>query len=153
MIHFNDILAAEGIEPEEVKLVRHKDNRSPEGVGVYDVWLAEDGRFELYQRLQHRMVFANASMLASFVVTPTEETLFVGMYDVAGVGKASPGTICPVTSRDVGTGSHNLYSLNLSQKLDDYRGRLIIEWGPGYRSWVQLAAKQNKMVSAILKSR
>jgi hypothetical protein len=33
-----------------------------------------------------------------------------------------------------------------AQQLSDYRGRVVIDWGPGYRSWVQLAQNHNKTI-------
>jgi hypothetical protein len=37
----------------------------------------------------------------------------------------------------------------LSRKLAEYRGKLTVEWGEGYRSWVQLARKKDKTVVEI----
>jgi hypothetical protein len=104
------------------------------------LWLAADGRLELYQQIERRIVFGTANMLASFVATPLNETLFVGLYDIHGVGKAASGLIDPISGVDVG--GLNLYDLTPSRKLAGYRGRLVVEWGPGYRSWVQLARKK-----------
>jgi hypothetical protein len=42
--------------------------------------------------------------------------------------------------------------LVLSPKLEEYRGRLVIEWGKGYRSWVQLARKKEKTIVEIHRS-
>jgi hypothetical protein len=75
------------------------------------------------------------------------ETLFVGLYEIEGVGVAEPGRIDPLSGRDV-TGLHS-YKLLLSHHLTDYRGRLTIDWGPGFRSWVQRASKQDKAIVEI----
>jgi len=42
--------------------------------------------------------------------------------------------------------------MTLTPKLAEYRGRLTIEWGPGYRSWVQLARKKEKPIVEIHQS-
>jgi hypothetical protein len=144
MIGFNTFLESEGIDPTEVKLVRHQDTRIPGSLTPYQLWRAADGRLDLYQRIQRRPVFRNARLLASFVATPLNETLFVSTYEVRGIGTAAPGLIDPITGQDVG-GLH-LYDLAISPKLEDYRGRFIIDWGPGYRSWIQLAHRNEKAV-------
>jgi len=87
---------------------------------------------------------SNACVLRS---TPLNETLFIGMYEVSGVGIAAPNLIDPISGEDVG--GKNSYDLTLSPALSDYRGRLIVDWGPGYRSWVQLAQNQDKEVVEI----
>jgi len=81
------------------------------------------------------------------VATPLNETLFVGIYENKGVGKATPGLVDPISGKDVA--GYNFYDLILSPKLSHYRGRLTIEWGPGYRSWVQLAHKNERTIIEI----
>ena len=147
MIRFSSLLGDEGIDPAQVKLVRHQDTRNPNRT-PYQLWLAavRDIRFS-YQRMQGRLVFDGASILASFVATPFDETLFVGLYHITGVGVVPQGTIDPLSGKDV-SGLH-FYDLNLSSKLADYRGRLTIDWGAGFRSWVQRARNQDKEVVEI----
>jgi hypothetical protein len=147
MIQFNTLVRGEGIDPTHVKLVRHKDTRYAGRPTPYQLWLAKDGRFDLYQQIQRRPVFKGARLLASFVATPLNETLFVGMYENSGVRKGAPGLIDPISGKDVG--GLNFYDLVLSPKLAEYRGRLVVEWGLGYRSWVQLARKKEKTVVEI----
>jgi hypothetical protein len=86
-------------------------------------------------------------MIASFVATPLDETLFVGLYNIAGVGTVPAGIIDPLSGSDV-AGLHS-YDLEVSEKLADYRGRLTINWGPGFRSWVQRADRMDKAVVEI----
>jgi hypothetical protein len=150
MISFDTLLRDESVDPADVKLVRHQDTRHAARVTPYQLWLAADGRFDLYQRIQRRTVFKGARLLASFVATPLNETLFVGIYTNKDVGKAAPGLIDPISSKDVG--GLNFYKLVLSPKLADYRGRLTIKWGDGYRSWVQLARKNEKAILEILRT-
>lgn len=144
MVSFNTLLRDEGLNPADVKLVRHRDTRLKDRPTPYQLWSAGDGRFELYQRIQGRAVFQGARLLASFVATPLNETLFVGLYAVNGVGKAALGLVDPLSGQHVG--GWNLYDLAPVEKLADYRGRLIIEWGRGYRSWVQLARRKDKAI-------
>lgn len=147
MIQFNNLLKDEGIDPSQVKLVRHQDTRKTAKLTPYQLWLAADGRYELYQSIQRRPVFQRASMIASFVATPLNETMFVGMYEKKGVANAKKGLIDPASGRDAGGDYY--YNLVLSTKLDVYKGRLVIAWGPGYRSWVQNAWQKEKPIVEI----
>ena len=150
MIGFNALLRNENIDPTKVRLVRHQDTRLRGKPTPYQLWLAADGRLDLYQRIQRRKVFSDAQMIAAFVATPLNETLFIGMYQISSVGVAAAGLIDPISDMDVG--GFNFYDLAASPKLSDYRGRLVLEWGSGYRSWVQLAHKQEKAVIEIHRS-
>jgi len=147
MIKFNTLLRDEGLDPTAVKLVRHQDTRRPGRPTPYQLWRAGDGQFELYQRIQRRAVFEGARMLASFVATPLNETLFVGLFAINGVGTAPPGLTDPISGEDVG-GLH-LYALAPARELTEYRGRLTVKWGEGYRAWVQLARQQDKELVEI----
>ena len=95
MLTFNTILRSEGVDPTKVRLVRHQDNRAIVSCTPYNLWRAGDGRLELYQRIQRREVFEIGSTLASFVATPADETLFVGLYHVDGIGVAPPAPLTP----------------------------------------------------------
>ena len=147
MIKFNALLRDEGIEPSKVKLARHQDDRHTGRLTLYQVWRSAEADFELYQRIQSRPRFSGSNLLASFVATPLGETLFVGLYSVGNVSKAPKGLIDPVTGKDVG--GYYYYSLNRSPHLSDYRDRLIINWGPGYRAWVQNARSKDKPILEI----
>ena len=124
MLGFEALLRDAGIDPTQVKLVRHQDTRYQERPSPYQLWLADDGRLNLYQEIQRNPVFKGASWIASFVVTPLNETLFAGMYAVNGVGPAADGLIDPISGKDVGASNYHRYDLVQSQKLADYRGRL-----------------------------
>lgn len=149
MLTFNAILRHEGIDPANVRLVRHQDNRAIVNCTPYNLWRAGDGRLELYQRIQKREVFEVGSTLAAFVATPADETLFIGVYHVDGIGVAPSGTIDPVVQAERG-GLH-LYEIRREDSLSDYAGHLIIDWGKGFRSWVQRADRRDKPVLEIRK--
>jgi hypothetical protein len=148
VITFNTLLAEAAIDPTRVKLVRHQDHRFDKS--PYQLWRANDGSFGLYQRIQRRPRFLGADYVASFVATPLNETLFVGLYRVASAGIAPSGTIDPASGGDE-TGSH-FYDLQLVNELADYRAKLLIEWGPGKRSWVQRAHQQPKQIIELRRS-
>jgi hypothetical protein len=144
MLTMNAILRHEGIDPDNVRLVRHKDTRKLVQLTPYNLWRAADGRFELYQRIQRRQVFQQGNFLASFVVNPLQETVFVGMYRVHGVKVAPPGTIDP--SNSVDQAGLNLYDIESTPNLAEYVGKLVVDWGKGYLAWVQRAGEHDKPV-------
>ncbi len=70
MIGFNMILRDEGVDPAEVKLPRHQSTGHKGRPTPYDLWIADDGRLELYQRIQKKDRFSGAKFVAAFVATP-----------------------------------------------------------------------------------
>ena len=97
--------------------------------------MAADGRFEKYQRIQRKERFKSTDWVIAFVATPLDETLFVGVYRVRGIGKVPPNTIDPCRGHDVE--GLFLYDLELDDALREYAGRIVVDWGTGFRSWVQ----------------
>jgi len=152
MLTFNAMLRHEGIDPKSVRLVRHQDNnRSSANSTPYNLWRARDGRLETYQRIQTRKPFKIGELLASFVVTPppSKDTLFVGLYHVDGVGPAPHGTIDPVRQAD--REGANFYDIRHDDRLSQYAGLLVIDWGKGFIQWAQSAAKSDKTILEIRK--
>lgn len=146
MITFNALLRSEGIAPAQVKLVRHQDGRGGTQT-LYQLWTANQAAFEKYQSIQSKTVFGGVSWIASFVATPTEETLFAGLYSVGAVSITPPNTIDPLTGKTVPGLNH--YNLNSVKELNDYIGKLIIAWGKGYRTWCQWAHRNEKYLVEI----
>lgn len=142
-MQFNMLLETAGIDPLQVKLVRHQDRRVT-GRSPYGLWQAADGSLEAYQSLQSRQVFEGASFVASFVATPLNETLFVGLYEITGKEAAPNTSTCPLHGQVIA--DHTKYDLRLRHELSDCIGRLIIDWGQGYIAWVQRAGQQNKPI-------
>ncbi len=102
MIGFDALLNAEGIDPKVVKLVRHQTTKY--GRERTPFWLSYTALpdFECYQRIQRRPVFKGEGVVASFVATPLNEALFIGLYRLKGLGRAPKGLIDPVTGKDAG---------------------------------------------------
>ncbi|MDQ0323700.1 hypothetical protein QO002_005907 [Pararhizobium capsulatum DSM 1112] len=145
MITFNAILRAETIDPNTVLLVRHHDGRAKSGDRTpYSLWRTDPEGLELYQRIQSRDLFPIGSRLASFVATPSGETLFTGLYLVVDRGVVPRGTIDPVSAENVD--GLLLYTLDRDERLDAYSGLLFVDWGLGFRSWVQKAQRQDKPI-------
>ena len=146
MIGLNYFLQEAGIDLGRARLVRHQTRAAP-GRSPHDLWMATDGRFEMYQRIQGKERFRSADWVIAFVATPLDETLFVGVYRVRGVGTVPPDTIDPCGGHDV-TGLF-LYDLELNDALREYAGRVVVDWGTGFRSWVQRPDRQDKPITEI----
>jgi len=144
---FDTILIDAAIEPTSVHLVRHQDTRYGAARTPYRLWREDKPAFELYQRIQHRLVFSVGNFVASFVVTPRNETLFIGLYRVLGIDKVPPGTLDPLGKHDVS--GLNDYELLADNRLAEYADKLTIEWGQGYRSWVQRAGRGSKAIREL----
>src|SRR3954467_11479487 len=99
MLSFNNLLVLEGIDPTEVRLVRHQDSRLGPG-RLYEAWRNDRGAFENYQSVQSRDIFPVGDLLASFVVTEARKTVFVGMYRVDDVGTCPRGSIDALLKSD-----------------------------------------------------
>jgi hypothetical protein len=148
---FNTILKAADFRLADVRLLRHKDKRAAKGRTPYELWRDNPPQFDLYQATQSvgNQAKLNARFWASFVGTPNDETLFVGVYRVANRRLLESDTPKPHMDGVDEAGSCHLYDLTLQEELADLIGRLLIDWGPGDRAWVQRPDKQNKSVTEL----
>jgi hypothetical protein len=174
MATFNDLLREAGFDPQEVRLVRHKDTRLGR-ISVYDLWRNERQIFGYYQSVQQsRRSFPAGSQVASFVVDPGGQTLFVGLYDVRDRREASEADIdrdgkTPLEAkpyiRRLESHTHSefyqdllnllrnflapgdcIHELKKRAELVNYEAVLAIDWGPGARAFVQRAHLRDKPI-------
>jgi hypothetical protein len=149
LITFNEVLRSADVDPAQVYLARLQDTRVRSS--IYAIWKSPGGQrlVEQYQAVQDRDRFAVGGFVASFVVTPPprNETLFIGLYEVRSVGTCEPGSIEAITGIDVSGLYH--YEMASDDRLDEYKERLVVDWGPGTRSWAQRASRQPKPIRAI----
>ncbi|MGV8949717.1 MAG: GIY-YIG nuclease family protein [Cypionkella sp.] len=148
MLTFGNLIDLAGFKRSDVRLLRHQDNRYTAFHSPYVLWRDHRDRFEAYQATQ---AFGDATVLAapywaSFVGLPGKETLFVGMYSADLVGPLAEDRPHPVTGAIEPAGGNNFYRLEKRPELAEYVGRLWIEWGPGYRTWIQRGDRQPKPV-------
>jgi hypothetical protein len=80
LISLNQLLRNAGIDLARARIVRHQDNQATVGRSPHDLWIAADGRFDMYQRIQRKDRFKDIDWIIAFVATPLDETLFVGVY-------------------------------------------------------------------------
>jgi hypothetical protein len=143
-IMFNTVLKSEGVDPTDVRLVRHHDTRPECKNSPYALWKRDPALLNRYQSLQSNEVFKVGNTLASFVRTPAGQTLFVGLYRVDGKGESDESDVDP--SSDIACPGVIKYTISRDDRLKDMAGRLVVDWGKGYLAWVQLGAKNNKKV-------
>jgi hypothetical protein len=148
MLTFATILASVNVKLSDVRLLRHQDTRYPGYPTPYVMWRDDRERFEAYQQTQS---FKTAPVLghcywASFVGLPSKEALFVGLYKILGVAPLPTDRPHPVDGSIETAGSCNFYFLEKMDDLASFEGRLLIDWGPGTRSWVQRADSKPKQV-------
>jgi hypothetical protein len=147
MLKFNSILNECKLDPKSVQLVRHQE-RGPNGGTPFSLLQKNRSQFEFYQTVQGREVFRR-EFIASFVVTPSGETLFVDLYKVGKPNSNSKAVICPIKLKSYDAGKLFVYDLTLDERMNDFSKRMVLNWGEGYRSWVQRAEKQNKDIVEI----
>lgn len=145
-LRFNMLLAQAGIDPADVRLLRHQD--IVQGKTVYRLWRDFPAGFEEYQSGQaaaQRARFA-APYWASFVASPGGETLFVGLYRVEACTNVAAPFVSPLLQTPVPAHEVDLYALSPMAELSEFIGMLTIDWGDGARSWVQRADRQDKAI-------
>ena len=156
MFSFTDLLVKAGLAPVNVRLLRHQ-TKSPAGRTPYLLWRDHKPAFIEYQSVQtvgNRSKLAT-SLWASFVAPPTGGTLFVGLYSAKRFGVVDPGWIDPlhgVPVADLAQGEIDRYETTLTPHLEEYIGRLWIEWGSGTRSWVQRPDLQDKPIVELTRT-
>jgi len=150
-IMFNTILLTADFNLGDVRLLRHKDKRAAKGCTPYELWRDNRQQFDLYQATQSvkNETKLQALYWASFVGTPGDETLFVGIYNVKSRRLLEQDTPKPHMEGEDEAGSCHVYELTLEPRLGDLIGKLLIDWGPGKRVWIQHADQQNKRITEL----
>jgi hypothetical protein len=127
------------------KLVRHTDPRR----NLRALYRA--GQFDIYQSIQSTPVFADCELLVSFLGEPGNHAVFVGAYKV--IGGSGPKTIklpADFLEPEMDTSNHYEYVLERDTRFDEFKDRLVIDWGKGARSWVQKFKAPSKSVVEVL---
>lgn len=148
---FNAILQGAGIEPRDVRLLRHTPDRHF-GRTLYSLWRDNHPDFLAYQSAQHiRMRERLGSRYwASFLVTPAKSVMFAGLFEVRLAGSWPEGSVDALTSEDIsGLDRYNQLAVDA---LVPYVGRVFIEWGGSAITWAQRADTQPKQILEITKN-
>lgn len=151
MTTFNQLLRAEGIDPNDVALLRHQTTRG--GRTPHWLWENDRARFLRYQSTQQDLPIFHKRYWASFVSPSKHTTMFVGLFEAS----VRPDVV--IDWRDeldggpVGAGKGKRYYYHecaLSPALAQHIGSLHIEWGKSLRQWTQYAANDDKEIASPL---
>lgn len=149
MLRFNMLLNEAGINPAQVRLLRHAPKVGERS--LLDVWRIDRDEFEDYQALQ--WVNAKASFArpywASFIGTWDGRTVFAGLYEIGAHAIVEAAGIVPISNVPYEGGALACYETCLSPLLNEYSGRLYIDWGGGKLAWNQRAEGQDKVITEL----
>ena len=150
LVTFNELLSINGIDFTQVTLLRHSGKQKQSGLTPHDLWQRWDGSFDKYQSTQAAGAPRFKSPYwASFVSTPANETLFVGLYAATLGDRTEINWLCPITGMPPGADkgcSMDFYHLTLLNTLSEHRGNLKVQWDAGQRVWAQYAHRNNRAV-------
>jgi hypothetical protein len=148
---FNSLLRESEIPLGSVRLLRHKDQRAAKGRTPYELWRDTPSQFDLYQ--SHQTIQSReklkAPYWASFLGTPNDETVFVGIYSVKYLGLLKHDLPKPHMDGVDKAGTCDAYELTQDKRWADLTGRLYVEWGTGKRSWIQRADRRDKQITEL----
>jgi hypothetical protein len=140
-----DILKMAGFdERKTAKLVRHQSRYDSMEELRRNDWL------EVYQSYQARSVFHGIEQIISFYGLSTNRAGFYGVYRVLGHKSPNDGADlpgCPSLTRWRSDCTF-FYILDRDKRFDDFRDRIIIDWGRAALSWHQKL--KNKPIVEIL---
>lgn len=140
---FNDLLAESGLEPADVRLLRHHTQPGQGGISLHDLWAKDREAFELYQSTQspEKALFRSGPVWASFVSPGQGRTIFAGLYDARFLGKRAVDWNCPYRGGSPGSGLPvDVFETRLRDELNDQIGHLEIEWdSSNTRTWARYA--------------
>jgi hypothetical protein len=132
MLSIKDLLSLRGLDTNaRVKLVRHQDKR-------YDVMdLHRKRLIELYQSYQSRPVFDGCAYIVSFLGAENSRALFLGVYCVKGKRRSEEKPLPANCPYPFATPGGYFYDLEEVTGFDDFKGRVVIDWGDSPLAWHQ----------------
>ena len=140
-----DILKIAGFdERKTTKLVRHQSRYDSMEELRRNDWL------EVYQSYQTRSVFHTVKQIVSFYGLSSNRACFYGGYSVLGHKPSNDGVDlpgCPSLTR-WRNDCEFFYILDRDKRFDDFRDRIIIDWGRAALSWHQKL--KNELIVEIL---
>ena len=146
MTQFNDLLREAGIDPNEVRLLRHQTKPGLNGISLFDLWRDDLPGFEKYQSVQKagRPLFRTARYWASFTSPDHGRTVFTGLYEARYQQTQIVDWVCPYNAGSVGGGRPmDVFETTLREELSEHIGTLHIDWNwkaIGHRARYAVAA-------------
>ena len=139
MITIHRIFEIFGLNPEEIRLVRHGDKEIP----IYKTFKENIDRLEVYQSYQRPKKFGTARAIAVFAPFHKTTALFLGLWSIEACIKNSEFTKKVLTELkkyrlpESWYQNSDRYKLKRNTKLDELSERLVIEWGAATVAWAQ----------------
>ena len=164
-MQLNDLLNIEGIDPTEVLVMRHR----PTEPGLRKVlpWLAAE-RPDVYNAYQQAQVpkaesaLLRAGYLASFIGHEAGRALYVGLYKVGNHKTLTRKKYWSIPAnkemKSFGMTGFDLrgrtsvlwFEMELTDFYAHWKGKLIVDWPGGERSWHRWASRNEFFVQSIL---
>ena len=142
ILNFSDVLKNVGLDPRQVKLIRH----SLADKGFNRCY--EKGMIAEYTRVQSDNFSEGYDYWCVFISDKSTTARFFACYKVNGsvrdVQEVKPNGF-PL--EDWFQGERMFYTLEPLDLLKEYEGRLLIEWGKGTRAWAQKATNEKPIVA------
>lgn len=132
MISFCELfsLKSDILNKYRVKLVRHKDSRKE-----YRDLIKDRNELLKYQAHQSKNVFKDCDYIVSFFGQDGTKSLFIGVFKVTSWAEESDGF---------------RYNLTEVDGFEDFKERLVVDWGKATISWHQWAKDNDKEVVELL---
>ncbi|WP_281052433.1 GIY-YIG nuclease family protein [Vibrio cholerae] len=132
MISFTKLLSIDTdiFDSKKIKFVRHKDSRHE-----YRELIKDRDELLKYQAEQSKNVFKDCEYIFSFFGLESSKALFIGVFKVGEIKSAN---------------NKFYYELTEVDGFDDYKDRVVINWGKAAISWHQWANENDKEVVEIL---
>ena len=126
----NDLAEAAGLDAERVKVLRHQEPDKRAGRTSWDLWCEDREKFELHQSLYDKPgTIGDSSHIVSLLAAPAGETVFAGVWEVIGRRNCPNEVIDPLINRT----KRYFYELRPHDLLQDYYGRMVVQWPQGRR--------------------
>lgn len=165
----NSLLFERGVDPKQSRVLVMRHVPKEPGMKKALPWLAAERPhvFNAFQQSQYPYAekqMTQAAYLASFIGHKPKQALFIGLYGIKGSRAISHEEYWKIPEntelRKLGmTGweevdHHRLstlwFDLELTGVLQEWKGKLIVNWPPPERSWTRWAAGNTFAVKAVL---
>lgn len=142
LLYLTDIINRAGINPNEVKLIRHA--LSHKKFRTY----YEEGKVKEYTQHQKKGFSKGYNYWMVFISDGGSLARFEGLYKVLDEVPDTEENK-PIGSLDIEefNGEGSIFSIDKIDVLADYEGKLIIEWGNSARSWAQKGTTEKAIVA------
>jgi hypothetical protein len=127
------LLSNQGLDTSDLKLVRHRAGK----FDVYSTYRHDREAFEVYNAEQARQVYKGARYIAVLAAYHGTLAIFLGVYKVNGLRQRPLRKHLRICEKYGWRHAKYSYSLTRMKEFDELSERVIVDWGPSTRSWVQ----------------